>query len=41
VLDEMNDEIEIDDWPVPSPEVRLGLELERRSASWPEPEDDR
>ena len=37
----MNDEhgIEIDDWPVPSAEVRL--ELDRRVPAWPEPEEDR
>jgi hypothetical protein len=35
----MHDEIENDDWPVPSADVRL--ELERRSPAWPEPEDDR
>ncbi len=37
--DGMNDEIEIDEWPVPSSEVRL--ELDRRPTVWPEPEDDR
>jgi hypothetical protein len=38
----MNEEYgtpEIDDWPVPSAEVRL--ELDRRVPAWPEPEDDR
>jgi hypothetical protein len=35
----MNDEVEIDDWPVPTAEVRL--ELERRLPAWPEPDDDR
>jgi hypothetical protein len=35
----MNDEIEIEDWPVPSAEVRL--ELERRLPAWPDQDDDR
>lgn len=34
----VNDETEIEDWPVPSAEVRF--ELERRTPVWPEPEDD-
>jgi hypothetical protein len=35
----MNDEIEIDDWPVPSAEVRL--ELDRQAPAWPDADDDR
>jgi len=37
----MNDDVrtEIDDWPVPSAEVRL--ELDRCIPAWPEPEDER
>jgi hypothetical protein len=33
----MNDEIELDDWPVPSADVRL--ELDRRPPVWPEPDE--
>ena len=34
----MNHEVEIEDWPMPSPEVRF--ELEPRVVVWPEPEDE-
>jgi hypothetical protein len=35
----MNDEVELEDWPVPSADVRR--ELDRTVPAWPEPDDDR
>jgi hypothetical protein len=35
----MHDEVEIEDWPVPSAEVRA--ELDRRPPAWDEPAEDR